>query len=219
MRALAILLISILLMSVVSPTIADTPLSIRESIASRYGLNPLYLQSSASPGSRTVAYLQYDLMLLPGVDRGYIEESIKFVNPYYKFRFVSPNPLKYRLNNGLYYTSDTKTILISLNPKGLCTSCGLCGTTGICCPVSLWIDPSKPMTTKEFGWMIEHELDHMIGLPANPHPSDQEMSSGAYTSENITDRYMEQSKTWGAVTINSYKGSDPSQWTSWTVYI
>jgi hypothetical protein len=183
----------------------------RLAVASRYGLNPIYLQNSSYPGAHTVYNMTLDIMCLPGVNVSYVQESLKNVNPFYKFRFVAPDPARYKLSTktGLFESGHLGTIVIS-QKSGQCAHCG-CGTTGQCCPVSLWIDTKKPVPPSTFGDIVEMECDHLLG-PVSPDGTDTHQ----YTSEQVSAAYTEQSKNWGTVKVNKFTGSGT---TSWTVYI
>jgi len=159
-------------------------------IVSQYRLNPIYLTgNSPTPIDHTVQSIHYDVMVLDGIDRGYIERSLDCVeNKFYAFTIVPPDERAYR---------DTFNLLTF--SYGTLTR----GNMG-----HIWISRTDPPTEQGLGDLIEHECDHLIGIPTG-HP-------GGIPSQEITSRYTEASKTTGEVTITRMTGSGT---TSWTVYL
>jgi hypothetical protein len=174
----------------------------REEVAQRYGLNAIYLGNSSYPGAHTVTSESLDVMVFPGVNETLIRESFNFVNPFYHLTLIKPDRTKYRIVDGKIWSTDLNTVVISPAPDAK--------TCGECCPPSIWVAHTT-QSPLAIGNLIAHEIDHMFGR--NKFEDEQK------PSEVITTEYTEKSKTWGGVQINMLKGSDPSNWVSWVVYI
>jgi hypothetical protein len=194
----------------------------REDIASKYGLNPIYLYNSSYPGAHTVYTAEINVALFPGVNKTLIDESLKGVNPFYHFNYVDYRSVKTFINEktGMLYSGDRHTMIITMvdNP---CSVCGCGSTHGTAyLGVQIWIKNGDNPKVEYMSWLINHELDHIYGLPCRNEPDYEETVPGNYwDTYNITARYTEQTKEYGKVTINSFKGSNPEEWNSWTVYI
>ena len=186
-----------------------------DNIVSRYGMNDIYRSSSSYPGAHTAYYANIHIALFPGVNETFIRESIKGVNPFYRFDFIDYHSAKYHTNkDGLIYSDDRNTVVISMNDNP-CTKC-MCNTTHgtALYGVQIWIKNGEIVTPEYMRYLIPHELDHLYGLPCI-HPSDMDINS-YWQSENVTSRYTEQTREYGTVVISRFSGTTSE---SYTIYI
>lgn len=156
----------------------------REDVITMYKVNPLYLSGrSPVPLDHSVTSIRYEVMVLDGIDRGYVEGATQHVNPFYQFTIVPVD--------GRAFGDTPRLVVIGYDTFTHGTGGGM---------VRVWISRTNPPSEESLGRLIEHECDHGIG---NPHTT---------PSGEITAAYTEASRTWGPVTCTRISGSGTTTW-------
>lgn len=147
-------------------------------------VNPLYYFGRQTPSSHIVTSVHYDVMILDGIDPGYVERSLEYINSFYQFTIIQSDSRAYQ---------DTPRLVV------IARDTYTHGTGGKM--VRVWISQNNPPTEQTLGRLIEHECDHEFG---DPHSE---------SSVNITTNYTNASKTWGTVTCTRISGAGTVSWT------